>query len=268
MGFYTVIDGIKANIFGLSFGDVYFEKLDDDTVALKKANGDLIKFRVVGVPDSGQNLDDTANWGDVQSYFAPISVGFDGASAPSPGANTGKFLICHTAGGGYSVGDIVYDDGSSLLSVVNNEFIATLVQIAGDLDLPAYGIYHNDGGAFSSATGGSGSPIIIEYDYEDTTELVSAMQAPDGSIVTRQINVITTAFTDNSATVEVVTKGSSPVTLFGTDDSRPKRIDQYEKPEIVRLGANEGGNIGLTVVPGTSTAGAGYYLVWFDSPNT
>jgi hypothetical protein len=235
---------------------------------MQDENGDLVKVRVAGVPDSGQNLDDAANWGDVQSYAAVVSVSFDGGSAPAAGVNTGKFLICHTAGGGYSAGDIVYDDGSSLVPVVNCKFIGTLVEVTGDIDLPQYGWFVNDGGTWTSLTNSGSSPIKIDFDFTDTSELVSNQQVPDGAIISRQQLVITTAFDGAAPTVSATLKGTPAVELMAAGQFKVKRARQYPDDTLTIVGTGEGGNVGLTVTPSTATQGEGYYLVWFDIPKS
>lgn len=262
--------GTSLDFFELSGGDVKFENTDGTYIeALNEADA-LIKLRVSGVPDSGQHLEDAANWGDVQSYAAKIEGSFTGASPPSPGANTGKFLICHTDGGSYSAGDIVYDDGTSLLDVVNCNCIATLVEVTGGIDLPQWGWYVDDSGTWTAIGGGAGggSPIKVDFDYTDTVEVVSNQQVPDGAVVERRMLVITTAFDDVAATASATLKGTPAVPLVATGDFRLSRARQYGNDDLIIVAASEGGNVGVTITPGTATEGAGYFMVWFSTPNS
>ena len=45
-----------------------------------------------------------------------IEFGFAGGSALVPGDNETLFGFCHTSGGLYTAGDVVYDDGTTTLS--------------------------------------------------------------------------------------------------------------------------------------------------------
>lgn len=74
-------------------------------------------LRAANVQASGTTLNDVATLLDIKGRCPNITFSFDGASAPAAGTNNGKFGFCHTAGGAYSAGDVVYDDGSNLLTI-------------------------------------------------------------------------------------------------------------------------------------------------------
>lgn len=79
---------------------------------LQSAAAALITARAARIAATGTTLNDLVSLLDLRGRIADIEYSFDGASAPSAGSNSGKFGFCHTTGGGYTAGDVVYDPGS------------------------------------------------------------------------------------------------------------------------------------------------------------
>jgi len=90
----------------------------------------------------------------------------------------------------------------------------------------------------------TGSPLILG--------IVAA-----GQVLDRASVLITTAFDDPSATVQLGTSGI-PGLILGPADARPPVVGQYEHVALVIFPVND--LLQLTISPGASTMGAGVLL--------
>lgn len=73
-----------------------------------------------------------------------IEFSFAGSAPPTLGDNEGSYGICHTAGGSFDEGDIVYDDGVTLLAHAKRYGVTLLLTtsaISGDIDFAANSLY-------------------------------------------------------------------------------------------------------------------------------
>ena len=80
----------------------------------------------------------------VQRRTILIEFSFNGGGpVPSPGDNTGKYGFVHTSGGGYSAGNIYYDDGVSLslVTILKMQFLVTTSVVTGTVSLITNGTY-------------------------------------------------------------------------------------------------------------------------------
>ncbi len=125
---------------------------------------------------------------ELQSRIADIEYSFSGVSAPSPGSNTNSFGLCHTTGGLYTAGEVVYDDGISLLIVSPTivKHLTTRSAISGGISLQANGVYCNQAGTWI-LKGGIGSGGIDEDKIlvERTTGLVMVVRSTGNVLVRR-----------------------------------------------------------------------------------
>ena len=257
--------------------------IGDGTSALKIVNnsgileiqdysGNVIVSRSAGIPISSVNDGDIATYRDVQDSAAIIQFSFTGTSPPSAGTNTAKYGFCHTTGGSYTAGDVIYDDGSALTKRVHVKLLVTTSSVSGSVSLNANGIYVLVGSTWTlkgdgNTGGGSGTTFIkVPFAFDNTTPTSTTSIADDDTIHAIRL-VITTLFNGTAPTVAVATDGSSPVTLVTTSDFDITLAEQYGIDDITLLGTNEGGHIDVTVTPDSSTAGAGYVLVFYGTPS-
>jgi hypothetical protein len=110
--------------------------------------------------------------------------------------------------------------------------------------------------AWPSGGGGGGNEIVAQVPFtfnESSPVIVGAVAA--GSLMDRVDILITTPFTDPSATLAFGLVSGPPDAFFQTTDSAPSVAGQYERQSLEQIEAP--GMLQLTIAPGTSSAGAG-----------
>jgi hypothetical protein len=251
-------------------------KLKDssDVVELRNAGDSAYATgRAKNIAASG-GANDIVTLLDLQGRIPEITFDFDGASAPSPGANTGEFGMCHTTGGGYTQGRVYYDTGAAL-TLLPTEVVRTITTstaISGSISFIANGIYAAPDGVTwvlkgdgTGATTGLDRVIKVDFDYNDSgTPVDSTTSIPDTAVVTYAAIRIKTVF-GGSPTIALTVNGSSPETLIGTGGNDPTAAHEY-----VNHGSHEitSSNEGVVRVDlqGAATSGTGYALVKYAIP--
>lgn len=220
---------------------------------------------------SSNNTADLITLLDLFGHVPLIEYSFAGASAPAPNNNAGKFGICHTTGGSYTAGDVVYDNVTALVKLNVVKGIWTTSAVSGTISLIANGMYAKEGSSFILKGDGSGTntgvmkAIELSYDF-NSTDVDSTTAIPNGARVVRVENIVVTPFNGTAPTLAVTVNGSSPLSIFGTTLSDLKTAAQYEDQEVKLVGATNEGIIRATVVSSSSSAGAGKALVFYVTP--
>lgn len=202
---------------------------------------------------------------DLGDSSSLIEGSFDGASPPSPGANTGKKLVCHTTGGAYSAGEVYHDTGTTLRLLVTEKgwSIVTAVAVNGTVVLENDSVYTAESGTAPftwtkkgdalGATIGVVSTIAVSATTAAST--ASTEIPPAGSEIGVCYAVITTAY-DNSAALTLYLDGTADLaigTISAADAAIGGRFDfAPEDPFVVA------GNTGAVTVDisNTPTTGA------------
>ncbi len=275
MSWYGKLRGIIGNLFQFDGGDGAQIKNNSGVVEFRDStDANMAIARGAGIPSSTSTLDDLPDLLDLRGRIADIEFSFDGASAPSPGANTDEFGFCHTSGGSYTAGDVVYDPGSvALITIPSNvaTHLSSRAAVSGTISLIANGIYCRQGASW--VLKGDGTPtqtghdlsIAVDYDFNDTT-VSSTTSVPDGAVVTRVTNSVGTAFNDVAATLQVDIDGTADETVMATADSKLKTVNEYSVPQHTDISSSTTGVVKLTVSAGTATAGAGTAIVHYVTP--
>lgn len=223
---------------------------------------------------SGAAVNDIVSLLDLQGRVPNITWSFDGASPPSPGANTGQFGIVHTTGGGYTQGRVYYDDGTSLILMPTEvvRSITTASAVSGGVSLIANGVYALQGGSWVLKGDGTGAVtglsrwVEVPFDYNDAgTPVDSTTSIADGARVLGSRFVVETAF-DGSPTVQVTINGSSPETIMGTSQNDPTETEEYQTDLTHKITSSNEGLVRVTLTATAPTAGAGYVLVEYATP--
>jgi len=226
------------------------------------------------IPASGETVNDIVPLLDLKGRVADIEFSFDGASAPSPGANTGKFGFVHTTGGSHTAGQVVYDDGASLIlipfSVVKH--LTTRTAITGTISLNSDGFYAYQGGTWTLK--GDGAPtstgllksIRIDYAFGDGTK-TSTTTIPAGATVVRTRNVVTTLFNGTAPTLTVKVDGTADESLMVAGDSNLKAVGEYHNEDAHDIVAGTTGVLSITLTPDSSSAGVGYVIAEYVTPS-
>lgn len=276
MAWYEKLRGITGDIFQL--GSVDGAQLKTNSGVVEARNNDdsgMALLRGSGIPLTSSTLDDIPDLLDLRGRVADIEFSFDGSSAPAAGANTGKFGFCHTSGGSYTAGDVIYDDGTSLIVLPSNvaTHLTTRAAVSGTISLIANGLYARQGATW--VLKGDGTPVYtgvelaieVSYDFNDVgTPVSSTTSVPDGARVTRVTNDVETAFDDNSTTLQVDIDGTSDETVMVTGDSKLKAANLYSVPQHTEITSTTEGPVKLTISSGTPTAGSGKVIVHYVTP--
>lgn len=271
MALFMKLRGIIGDLFQINGPDG--PQLKDVSGTIEARNSTDAAYAKVRVADSpggtGAALNDAINLLQARSRIALIQFSFDGATPPAGGANTNKFGFVHTTGGGYTAGDIVYDNGVSL-QVLPADIAAHLTStsaVTGTISLIANGVYAREGASWILK--GDGTPtytgivkaIEVPYAYTDATKSSTTVIA-SGARVLRVFNRVDTAFDGATPTLLVEVDGAvSNQTIMGTADSKLKKANTYLVEDVVEIDANETGPVKLTITPSGSTVGAGVVVV-------
>jgi hypothetical protein len=197
--------------------------------ARNAADAAYAKLRIADVPTSSSNLADAANLLMLRGRVADIEFSFDGGGVvPSPGANTSKFGICHTTGGSYTAGDVVFDTGTALQLMPSNvvTHLTTRGIITGGISFIANGIYARQGAGWILK--GDGTPSYagvqrsIEVPYGTSTPVVSTTVIEEGARVIEVCNEVLEAFDGTTPSLVVSVEGTSPVTILSAGQSKLK----------------------------------------------
>ena len=267
------IKGILSDLFTIGGSSGIGIKNNSAVAEVKNAADNAFAVLRAKEIQSSSNINDVVSLLDLKGRIANIQFSFDGASAPAGGANTAKFGFCHTSGGSYTAGEVVYDTGSALqkipTSVVNA--ITTDGAVSGTISLIDNGLYVNDAGTWTLKGDGSGTAtgslkvIEISYDFEDSV-VNSSTALVNGDRVVRVVNSVSQAFNGTAPTLLIQSDGTSDLSLMATTESDLKTINQYEVEDIKEITADNAGVVKLTVTPDSSSAGIGKVLVFYVSP--
>jgi hypothetical protein len=212
--------------------------------------------------------------------MALVAIGFcfDGASPPSPGANTGLYGMCGKTGGSYTAGDIVYDPGSVALLAITvfvNQLITTNIAVTGagyTVTLFTNFLYvaTSTGPNVWAARGDTGGndtgytkEILVSVGTSATTD--STKTIPNTAYVNDVILLVSTPYTA-SATIAVHVQGSSPVLVMDTTDNDPQVAGTYANNNLVTGVSTNGGVVRVTIA-NSPIAGVSKVLVRYSVPD-
>jgi hypothetical protein len=253
MGSLFKVGGPDGPQFKANAGVLEAKSTDDSVFAL---------MRAALIPATGETVNDIVALLDLRGRVAQIEFSFDGGAAPAPGANTGKFGFCHTAGGGYSAGEIVYDDGAALIKIptVVCKHLTTTSAFSGTISMIANGVYSNDAGTWTLKGDGTatsaGRVLTIAKAFTATT-VSSTTAIPAGATVLRTRLVIGTA--DAAATIKIESDGGvSDEELMATTDNKPSKVGEYHREDTHEIVADTAGVVQITIVGATTLVGKAF----------
>lgn len=142
MGKLKNLTGVYGNEFQFGADGPKLVKETDGLAFTSASGATALPFLTPQADGTVENA--AVNYRDLRDHAMLIEFAFAGATPPDPGDNTGKYGICHTAGGDYAAGEVYHDDGTALRKVS----IATGLRITtngnpviGTVDLDANAIY-------------------------------------------------------------------------------------------------------------------------------
>lgn len=276
MSIFTDFIGTMSSFFqigGTSGGRI--KNNSSGLEAKDSSDSNFIAFRAKFLA-SGGTLNDLATMLDLKGRCPNVEYDFAGGSPPDAGDNTNKFGFCHTTGGIYTAGDVIYDTGSLLIVCPFATTITTKTAITGTISMIANGLYAIDAGTWTlKGDGGAASTgfvkfVEVPFTYNSGTSGVneSTVSIPDGARIVGADTIVTTAFDGTAPTASINIQGSSPVTVQSTTGNNLKVVNQYKSQAIIQIGSTGAGLVRVTVVPDGSAAGVGIAYVWYvTAPN-
>ena len=241
--------------------------------ARNAADAAYAKVRLADIPTSSSNLADAVNLLNLRGRVADIEFSFDGGGVvPSPGANTSKFGICHTTGGSYTAGDVVFDTGAVLQLMPSNvvTHLTTRGVITGGISFIANGIYARQGAGWILK--GDGTPSYtgvvrtIEVPYGVSTPVVSTTIIEEGARVTEVCNEVLEAFDGTAPTLVVTVEGTSPVTIMSAGQSKLKKLGLYYADQRTDIDSVGTGVVQIAITLSGSSNGGGRIFVTYVVP--
>jgi hypothetical protein len=198
----------------------------------------------------------------------------DCTSALPNNTATRGWVVVTTAGTGASIGDILYDNGTSsgtmsIVTAVEGRTIAVTDALTGGtvtFDPDSVYIWDEDGtewikiGDISSLTG---ALRIIRYVLDNSAQQDSDSQIPANARILEAMLIITTAYS-GGATISIGNTATADL-FMGTTQNSP----QVLKTWTVEQDTDQGGSATVvrTTVSNTPAAGAGVAIVKYSSPN-
>jgi hypothetical protein len=271
MGIWKNIEGVMASLFRIGGPSGITIKENTGVVELRNAaDSAFVLGRGLLIPATGETVNDLVALLDLQGRVAVIEFDFTGASPPGAGTNTGKFGFCHTTGGGYTAGDVVYDDGTSLIDIPAAvcKHLTSSNAVTGTVSLIANGFYALQAGTWTlkGDGGGTGTGRVqsIEVTIGTSASYNSTTQIPDGARVLNTRLVIETAY-DNSATIIVKVDGTADENLLLAAENDPSNIDEYQNEAAHKITSSNEGVVNVAI-SATPTVGAGYVVVDYVTP--
>ena len=267
---YKKFRGVIGDIFHVGGAEGPQVKNNSGVVEIRDSDDSAMALgRAALIPATGETVNDIINLLSLRGRIADVVFSFAGASIPAAGENSDAFGFCHTAGGSYSAGDIVYSSGTAYTKIPASvaTTITTRSGVTGTISLNANGVYVREGASWvlkgdGGADVGPVKCIKMTYDKDDTT-VTSSTSVPDGASVVRVVNSVTTPFNGTSPTLAAIVDGTSDMSIFATADSDLENAAQYENDEIQDVTATTEGSVKITISAGGSTSGVGLLYVFY-----
>jgi len=207
---------------------------------------------------------------DVKQRTLLIEFSFDGAAPPAGGANTGSYGFCHTSGGSYTQGQVVYDNGTSLdlIDIYKMHCINTnSTAITGAISLIANGTYQAEASTapYSWTLKGDGTvsnvgalrlvriPIALAATTDSTTSIPA-----NATVMEVQTNV--TSVYSAGTTIAVAVNGSTPLSIQDATKNNPEATHTYVTQDLLPVASANAGVVRVTIT-GSPAAGAGEVIV-------
>lgn len=253
-------------------------RLTDDhgELQVRTADGSALNNLAIAEPTSN---DHAANRAYVRKRAVRVAHGFDGAAVPAAGTYTDQYLVCTTAGGSYSIGDLAYDDGTTVTRIPAEEgrqLNVTAAITGGSITFDADSIYVwdsttgtwikiGDVGGFTGAV----RTTTISFTYADDGHAVAATTPiPANAIVLDTKTEIQTAFNGTNPEIQVGYNGD-PDAFMTTTDNYPDEVGTYQNIEQVNVGASAvTPEVLFQTSASDATAGSGVVYIQFAVPNS
>ena len=200
-----------------------------------------------------------------------VAFHFDGATPPAANDNAGKFGLCGKTGGSYTAGDIIYDNGTTLVVVPTRigQSVTTTVAVSGAgytvtmSDKYLYAIESISPNTFEhktngAVTGGFASVIAIPF---TTSSVNSTTQIATSGVVIKTSVVFDTPL--NAGTLAVACNAQS---LMATTENEATVAEEYQV--VKSTGISAAAVIAVTIAGGPVSGAGTVYVEYVNAPLT
>ena len=225
-----------------------------------------------GLSPVGMNDYVTKQYADTLATRYVVSGQFDGNNALPSNTGTEQFLVVTTTGANASIGDLIFDDGSSTgtatkIVATSRTILSQTALTGGTVSLAADTMYWWDTGvpAWTNISGStmSGALRTIRMAITNAASQSSASTIPANANIRRAMLDVVTPYS-GGATISVGRTGSLAL-MMATTDSLVTAAGLYEVTQDTAFGASA---LAVVVtVAGTPAAGAGYCIVEYTVPD-
>lgn len=200
-----------------------------------------------------------------------VSDQFNGNNALPSNTSTEHFILVTTTGSNASIGQILWDDGTStgtvtVIAAASGRLITPSVALSGGtVTFNANSIYSWTGSTWQDVGGTSVSGALREIRMSITNagSQSSATQIPANAIITYSEVKVETPYS-GGATIQLGISGTT--NLFqDTGDSVATVAGEYGVPQDTSVGSSAAAL--LVTVGGSPSAGAGHAIVRYTVPN-
>lgn len=271
MSLWSKIKGTIETIFQIGLGGPNVKASSGAVELRNSADSGYAIGR--GASPVGMNDFTTKQYVDTINKPIVIASQFDGNNALPANSGTEGFYIVTTTGANATIGQLLFDDGSSsgtttVLAALEGRTVFTAAAFSGGtITLLANSFYVWDAG--TSAWLLEASPAIggavreIRYTVSNSATQDSATQIPANAVVVAAELIVTTPFS-GGATVSIGQAGSVSL-LQATSDNLATVAGSYQVMQDTAWG---GSALAVrTTVGGAPAAGAGRVCVRYTVPN-
>jgi len=243
---------------------------------IRTDDGSALNNLAVAEPTSN---DEAANRSYVRKRAVRVAHGFDGNSVPAAGTYTDQYIVCTTAGGSYAIGDLAYDDGTTVTRIPAEEgrqLNVTAAITGGTISFDADSIYVwdstssswikiGDVGGFTGAV----RTTTISFTYaDDGTAVAATTNIPANAFVFETRVEITTPFNGTSPQIEVGYSGSANA-FMAADENYADEAGTYQNIQQTNVGATAvTPEVLFQTSASDASAGAGVAYIFFAVPNS
>lgn len=273
MGIFKNLTGILGNLFQI--GGTLGPQVKNNSGVLEARNSDDSGYTQVRVL-AGVDDNDAITFKQLKSTKGVMVVKrqADCSAALPNNTATKAVVVVTTAGTGTSLGDLLWDDGSSagtmeILSAVEGYVIATTDALTGgtiSFDPDSLYCWDEDGGSWvkiGDIGSVTGSVREIRFILDNSASQDSTSTIPANARVIFASIETTTAYS-GGATITMGTTASASLFQGTTDNDPQTNLNIYAKEQDTGSGA---ASVLRITIAGAPAAGAGVAVVRYISPN-
>lgn len=277
MSLWSKIRGTITTIFQIGLGGPQIKNNSSVLEARNSADSGYVKFRCAA--PVGDNDAATKLYVDSLDHTIFVTAQFDDTGDPGLPANTAsrRFLVTTTAGADTVVGDVLYDDGTAVgtmvkLVAVDGREIAVKAALAGgtvSFDADSIYLWDGDGSAWvkiGDVGAVTGAVRVIRFVLDNSATQDSVAKPPAANRVLKCRLQITTPY--SGGTTISIGQPTALTAFMTTADNDPVGATAGDIFDVdLDVAAIAGPAVVRVTVAGAPAAGAGVCTIWHANPD-